>query len=452
LAVVAGACGDDVALPPADLGGDTTRSGETRNAFSLPAPTLSNLDRRSFEVGDSFFNQNWVRAPASADARDGLGPTFNAQACSSCHPFDGRGAPPDPETPVDELGLLLRLSVPGAAPDGGPLPVPVYGDQLQDRAIDGVPAEGTVTVEYHDIAGQYGDGTPYTLREPRYRIDDPAFGPLPDDLLISPRLAPQIIGSGLLEAVPAADIEARADPDDADGDAISGRPNYVPDLVTGESRLGRFGWKANVATIEGQVTNAFHGDIGITSSLHPTENCPDGQDECAAGQSGTTDADLEITDERLGHITFYTRTLSVPAMRTDENADTIAAGSDRFAEFGCASCHTPTLHTGESAIAALADQTIHPYTDLLLHDMGPGLTDSRPDHGAAHREWRTPPLWGIGLIDDINGERFLLHDGRARTLEEAILWHGNEGADAQEAFRQADKDARDELIAFLEAL
>ena len=207
-----------------------------------------------------------------------------------------------------------------------------------------------------------------------------------------------------------------------------------------------------MATIDGQVTNAFHGDIGITSSLHPTRTAPTGQDDCAASQSGTTDADLEITDERFGHVTFYTRTLSVPAMRTDEDADAIAAGSERFDEFGCASCHTPTLQTGESAIDALADQTIHPYTDLLLHDMGPGLTDSRPDFGAEHREWRTPPLWGIGLIDDINGERFLLHDGRARTLEEAILWHDNEGAEAKEAFRRPTRRPASELIAFLEAL
>ncbi len=452
VALLAACGGDERASPPTDLGGETTRAGGvTRNAFSQPAPNLTNEERRSFEVGDSFFNQNWVQAPASADARDGLGPTFNAQACSSCHPFDGRGAPPDPATPEHELGLLLRISLPGEDADGGPRDVPHYGDQIQDRALDGVAAEATVDVQYHDIHGRYGDGSPYTLREPRYRIEDAAFGDLPDDVLISARLAPQVIGSGLLEAVPAASIEALTDPDDADGDTISGRTNHVPDPATGATELGRFGWKANVASIDAQVTGAFHGDIGITSSIHPRENCPVGQNECASATSGTTDADVELTDERLGHVTFYNRTLAVPAMRGTDNDD-VAAGAERFEEFGCSSCHLPTLESGDSEIPALANQTFHPYTDLLLHDMGPGLTDSRVDFEAAEREWRTPPLWGLGLVDEINGSRFLLHDGRARTFEEAILWHGNEGASAMEAFRDADRTEREELIAFLEAL
>ncbi len=212
--------------------------------------------------------------------------------------------------------------------------------------------------------------------------------------------------------------------------------------------IGRFGWKANVATVEQQVASAFHGDIGITSSLHPEENCPAGQAECAAAITGGSP---ELPDDRLASVTFYGRTLSVPAMRDVESED-VQDGARLFDELGCTACHTPTLTTGASDIAALSDQEIHPYTDLLLHDMGPGLADGRPDFTATGSEWRTPPLWGLGIVDDVNGVRFLLHDGRAETLAEAILWHGGEAAAAAEAFRTAPEDDRNRLIAFLEAL
>lgn len=432
-----------------NLGGDTTRADRTQNAFGLPAPRLTDDERRTFEVGDSFFTQSWVTAPASTDARDGLGPTFNAQACSSCHLKDGRGLPPDPAADKANLGLLLRLSIPGEDPDtGGPVPHPAYGGQLQDRAILGVPAEGSIDITYRPIEGTYGDGTPFELRSPTYRIVDPAFGPLPADLLVSPRLAPQVMGVGLLEAIPEDQLLEAADPDDVDGDGISGRPNTVWDARAGAPAVGRFGWKANVATVEQQVAGAFGGDIGITSSLGPDENCPEAQEACAAAPSG---GEPELTTERLGRVTFYNRTLAVPAMR-DHDAPEVMAGASRFADMGCASCHTPTQRTGATDVATLSDQTFHPYTDLLLHDMGDGLADGRPDFAATGSEWRTPPLWGLGLIEVVNGERFLLHDGRARTLEEAILWHGGEADASKEAFRLAPERARNELVTFLEAL
>ena len=432
----------------ADLGGDTTRHAESRISLSFPAPNLSTAERRQFEVGDSFFTKNWVTAPASTDARDGLGPTFNAQACSSCHVLDGRGAPPDPEGIDARLGLLLRLSVPGETPIGAPLGHPAYGDQLEDRAILDVPAEGRMSVTIETISGSYGDGSTYELTKPTYRVADEAFGPIGDDTMISPRLAPQVIGVGLLEAVPEDVLLDAADPDDDDGDGISGRPNLVWDVRAQQQVVGRFGWKANVPTIEQQVAGAFHGDIGITSSLHPDENCPDDQAQCDAAIDGGSP---ELPDDRLAAVTFYGRTLAVPAMRDVED-DAVQEGSQLFEDLGCTACHTPTLTTGESDIAALADQEIHPYTDLLLHDMGPGLADGRPDFAATGSEWRTPPLWGIGVVDDVNGERFLLHDGRATTFAEAILWHGGEAAAAAEAFRTAPKQDRERLVAFLEAL
>ena len=442
-------CGSEGFTLDPNLGGETTRFDATRNSFSLPAPDLTTAERRAFEVGDSFFTQNWVTAPASTEARDGLGPTFNAQACSSCHVLDGRGAPPLPSHEEAHPGLLIRLSIPGAdAVTGAPVPDPHYGGQLQDRSILGVPAEGTLRVSYEIVAGTYGDGTTYELRMPTFEITDLAFGPLDAEIRTSPRLAPQVIGMGLLEAIPADEIMAAADPDDADGDGISGRANIVWDARLSAPALGRFGWKANVATVEQQAAGAFLGDIGVTSLLHPDQNCPEGQTACAEAINGGSP---EIAENRLGMVTIYMRTLSVPAMRGADTEE-VRAGAQLFEEFGCASCHTVTHQTGVTDIAALSEQTIHPYTDLLLHDMGEGLADGREDFGASGREWRTPPLWGIGLIDEINGERFLLHDGRARTLAEAILWHGGEAEASKEEFRMADAKERTALIAFLEAL
>lgn len=447
--LLAAACGGGDASAPEldpDLGGGLTRGDESRNAFGLPAPGLSAEDGREFEVGDSFFTKNWVTAPASAESRDGLGPTFNAQSCSSCHLLDGRGAPPSGPEDTSTLGLLLRLSVPG--PDGHPVPEPTYGGQLQDRAILGVEPEGRMHITWHTSTDEYDDGETYELRWPYVAIEDLAYGTLDPDVMVSPRLAPQVIGVGLLEAIPEEDLLAAQDPDDADGDGISGRVNMVPDERTGELRVGRFGWKANVATVEDQIAGAFHGDIGITSSLANEQNCGPNQSACADAVDGGA---LEIEDDTLGRVVFYNRTLAVPAMR-DHEAPDVRAGARHFSDLGCADCHTPSQRTGASSIAVLADQTFQPYTDLLLHDMGEGMTDNRPDHLASATEWRTPPLWGLGLIETVNGERFLLHDGRARTIEEAILWHGGEGERSRDAFRALDADERAELVRFLESL
>ena len=451
LLVALAACGDqDEPTVDPELGGATTREDVTQNAFALAAPELTDEERRLFEIGDSFFTGNWVIAPASTDNRDGLGPTFNAPACSACHLRDGRGAPPDPNGDGPRIGLLLRLSVPGEDPKtGGPNPHPIYGEQLQDQANLDILAEGRIGLSYETVEGEYGDGTPYELREPTFRVVDPAYGPLGPDTMISPRLAPQVIGMGLLEAIPEDDIVAGADPEDEDGDGISGRPNTVWDGRKQGDALGRFGWKANVATVEQQIAGAFHGDIGITTSLHVEQNCPGPQQDCATAKNGGSP---EVDDDVLGSVTFYNRTLAVPAMR-DSDTEPVQDGAAAFEDLGCAACHTTTFTTGDADIPTLADQEIHPYTDLLLHDMGPGLADGRPDFDASGSEWRTPPLWGIGLADDISGgHRFLLHDGRARTLEEAILWHGGEAEDSKERFRTADADTREALLTFLEAL
>jgi CxxC motif-containing protein (DUF1111 family) len=451
--VLVAACGEpawDVEELVGDdrLGGDATVTAITSNAFGLPNPGLKRDDRRRFELGDSFFTQPWVEAPASTTARDGLGPQFNANSCAGCHVRDGRGQPPTDQD--DSPGLLMRLSVPGVGDHGGPVPHPVYGGQLQDHALPALTAEGSIVIRRTLQRGTYTDGTPFQLERPSYDIVEWRDGRPRGRLLVSPRVAPQLIGVGLLEAIPAEDIRAAADPDDADGDGISGRINEVWSPTLGRKALGRIGWKANVATVADQVAGAFNGDIGITSPVQPEEeDCEFSPLVC---EGVHRDGEPEIDRERLGNVVFYSQTLAVPAMREPREPQ-VTAGAETFVGLGCAECHTPVQQTGDDhAVRVLRNQTIRPYTDLLLHDMGPQLADGRPDFAASGSEWRTPPLWGVGLVESINGHTRFLHDGRARNLEEAILWHGGEGEAARERFRALDADKREALLAFLRSL
>lgn len=440
--------GDDAEARPHDVlqGGETTVFDAGVNAFSLSARNLDPADKSAFFVGNSFFNQNWVTPPSATTARDGLGPLFNARSCSACHFKDGRGRPPEPGE--DLVSMLFRLSVPGTGPRGGPKDDPVYGGQLSGSAVLGARAEGRGVVEWTEVTGTFPDGTPYSLASPSYRIEDPAYGDPDAALLISPRVAPAMVGMGLLEAVPEADILSRADPGDADGDGISGRANLVWDARAGAARLGRFGWKANQPTVEQQVAGAFVGDIGVTSGLFPVENhtSAQGLDSLPAGGSP------EIDDDDLADVVLYSRTLAVPARRNWESPE-VRAGSGHFDKAGCADCHVREHATAADAVpGALAGQRIHPYTDLLLHDMGDSLADGRPDFLASGNEWRTPPLWGIGLVETVNKHTRFLHDGRARSLEEAVLWHGGEGAAARKRYTELPAEDRKALIAFLNSL
>lgn len=436
---------------PADTeelaGGDTTVFDATPSAFSLSARNMSFERRQRFVVGNSFFNKNWVTAPSSTEGRDGLGPTFNARSCSSCHFHDGRGRPPEGDEPF--VGVLLRISIPGEGPHGGPLAAPIYGDQLQPSGIEGVPGEAVPKVSYTEVPGAFADGEPYSLRAPTYALDEPAFGPLPPDLLVSPRVAPAMIGLGLLESIPEAELLAREDPDDRDGDGISGRANRVWDVEAGALAVGRFGWKAGQPTVRQQTAGAFNGDMGLTTALFPDENCPEGQDACRAAPTGGSP---EVADDLLADIVLYAETLAVPARRDVADA-TVLRGRQVFRDVGCADCHVPRhLTAADAALEEARGQTIWPYTDLLLHDMGEGLADGRPDYAADGREWRTPPLWGIGLVQAVNGHTNFLHDGRARSLLEAVLWHGGEAEAAQKAVVALPRADRDALITFLESL
>jgi CxxC motif-containing protein (DUF1111 family) len=444
------------AAPPPELdpteqlpgGAATNRLLLGANAFTMPAGNLSADHESLFFAGNSFFNQNWVQAPASTTARDGLGPLFNARSCAGCHFKDGRGRPPL-EAGEAFSGLLLRLGIPGSDEHGGPLPEPNYGSQLQPFAIAGVPAEGVPSVEYRVVPGEYGDGERYELLAPSYAIEPGQGVPLAADTLISPRVAPAMIGLGLLEAIPRERLEALSDPDDQNGDGISGRINLVYDLTLQTTTVGRFGWKAEQPSVLQQSAGAFAGDLGLTSSLFPISDCTASEPACAEAPNG---GEPEVDDATLARVELYSRVLAVP-VRTSWKDEQVLTGRALFFEAGCAGCHVPTHTTAASApIPEASAQRIWPYTDLLLHDMGPGLSDERPVFSAEGSEWRTPPLWGLRFYAVVNGHDRLLHDGRARGVAEAILWHDGEAAEAREAFRSLPKAQRALLIGFVESL
>jgi CxxC motif-containing protein (DUF1111 family) len=454
-ATLASACGDpdtdaSTVLPTDDArsGGDGTIFDETRDAFARPLGNLHGDRRDDFFLGNSTFNRGWVTAPASVADFDGLGPFFNATNCSGCHFKDGRGRPP--EAPNEKfLSMLIRLGIPGKNEHGGPMPDPAYGDQLQEDSILGVPAEGTSRVTYVEVPGKFADGTAYSLRRPTYTIENLGYGPLHPEVKLSPRTAPFLVGLGLLEAVSEATIVALADPDDANHDGISGRPNRVWSAEQQATVLGRFGWKANQPSLNQQNAGAFLGDMGITSALFPNEGCSASQEQCKAAPTGPAP---QLRDPLLQQLTYYTKTLGVPGRRNVDALD-VRRGRKLFDEARCSGCHVATLETGTMpGIPELDHQVIHPFTDLLLHDMGPELADDRPDFEASGSEWRTAPLWGIGLINTVNRHTYLMHDGRARGFAEAILWHGGEAAKSREAFVAMSKSNRDAIVAFLESL
>ena len=436
-------------LDPAWSGGQGTVFNDGHDAFSLPMATLSRERRREFVVGNAFFNENWVAAPASTEARDGLGPLFHARSCSGCHTKDGRGAPP--ANPADTFtGLLVRLSIPGSGPRGEPLPHPIYGNQLAPRALPGSQPEAVASIVWESSTFSYPDNSSVALRRPRLTISNWHDGPPGPDLLTSLRLAPAIHGSGLLEAIPASSLEALADPDDRNADGISGRLNMVWNPDSQSMVPGRFGWKANQPSLRAQTAGAFLGDIGLTSPPAPTEALtPPQLLRFASSPSGGSP---EVSARIFDRVLLYVQTLAVPARRNLDNP-TVQRGEALFKSLNCSACHLTDISTGDShPVPELRNQSIHPYSDLLLHDMGPDLADGRPDWAASGLEWRTPPLWGLGLNKAVNGNTFYLHDGRARSPEEAILWHGGEGTASRDAFARLPAPDRAALLAFLDSL
>ncbi|MDX2144293.1 MAG: di-heme oxidoredictase family protein [Rhodospirillaceae bacterium] len=442
-------------LTPA-LGGATTQPAAGKDAFRLMARNAGTDTQDVFTKGNVIFNIEWSTSPGGNRALDGLGPLFNRESCFKCHVENGRGRPPDGPDDLLDTGLV-RVSIPGTDRNGVPNPVPIYGDQIQDRAVPRVPRDATPQVSWHETTGQYADGTAYALRRPQVTLAELGYGPLPPDTMTSLRMSNPVIGVGLLEAVPEATLLALADPDDADGDGVSGRTNLVWDLPSKAMKIGRFGWKANAASLRNQNAAAALGDMGISSPLMPIDLCLPGQEACAENARKTRPAirdngGVDMSKEQFEQMLVFTQLIAVPQQRGGARRE-VKRGEKVFREIGCADCHMPTLITGTDNVRPeLANQTIHPFTDLLLHDMGDGLADGRPDYAASGREWRTAPLWGIGLTETVNGHTFFLHDGRARNLAEAILWHGGEAERAKEKFRTLPKKARDDLLAFLNSL
>lgn len=447
-------------------GAATSRKHVNANAFSHSSQNLTFEQEMDFKLGNAMFRKLWVSSPASTQSSDGLGPLFNARSCQRCHLKDGRGQPPVAGTAnYDLTSMLFRLSVPPstneeheqlASGKSASIPEPTYGGQLQDFAIQGLDPEGKMFVTYASVLVTLGDGSTITLRKPTYAIKNLKYGPLHPDVMISPRVASPMIGLGLLEMIAKEDLLANADAGDEDNDGISGRPSIVWSSELNATTVGRFGWKAGKPSVREQTGGAFNGDIGISNPIAKANagDCTTSQSECLnAPHGGTpTHQDLEAGDKAFDLVVHYSRNLAVPARR-NVDASNVLRGKELFYASGCTSCHTSKFVTKTDPIyPEHSRQLIWPYTDLLLHDLGDGLSDNRPDGVATGREWRTAPLWGIGLTETVSGHTYFLHDGRARNLLEAILWHGGEAEAAKEHVRLMEKSDRDAIISFLESL
>lgn len=459
-------------------GGDTGISISSAESYSKPSSNLTASRKGHFFIGNAFFRQPWVIAPASTDSRDGLGALFNVAACQSCHVKDGRGhAPMTSDDDADSL--LIRLAMPATTEEQRQqlqnsliekVVHPMYGGQLQDRGIQGVPAEARIAVQWTDKPVTFADGHIETLRAPTFNLTKPGYGAFDDDLMVSPRVALPMIGLGLLEQIPDEAIKKQAvdNKNSTNGD-ISGKFNWVMDPQTGKHALGRFGWKAGQTKLITQNQSAFNEDMGLTSNIRPHESCMPTQTACmnattGADEQGNGKSPVEVNDEVAKFVEFYTRNLAVPHRR-DADDTLVLAGKKRFYDMGCQSCHTPRYQLPKTDDDHLEQhgQVIYPYTDLLLHDMGDDLADRtiagklpakniQVEFLANSYEWRTPALWGIGLAQTVDPQATFLHDGRARTLMEAVLWHGGEAQKQQQKVLKLDKQGRSELNAFLQSL
>jgi CxxC motif-containing protein (DUF1111 family) len=425
-------------------------------AYSEHAPVLDYRQRERFLRGRHHFNQRWVVFP-NLGGDWGLGPTFISDRCSGCHISGGRGDTPK-SSEEQVLSVLVRISIPGEDEHGGPRPHPNYGDQIQNQGLMGqdkdatflgerVRPEAEVYLDWEELEVAFKDGEKVKLRKPKLRIENLNFGPLGPEVMYSVRIAQQTFGLGLLEAVPEADILAIAERQKSQG--VNGRPNYVWDAINKRIALGRFGWKANQPSIKQQIAVAFHGDLGVTSSLFDKENCPPVQEDCAYQPPGNQP---ELIDLNWEELEFWTQALAVPARR-DVTSSEFTRGEHLFIEAKCAVCHVPEMKAGAlPGLPQIEGQVFRAYTDLLLHDMGEDLADHRPEFRAGGRDWRTQPLWSIGLSEVVNGSTAMLHDGRARSLAEAILWHGGEAEASREAFRGMAKVDREALLKFLSSI
>lgn len=439
--------------PRALSAGDLTHFKFGNISFAQKASNLHWKLIALFDNGDGIFERPYSEALASQyrhDA-DGLGPLYNESSCEGCHVADGRASPPtNAEEPL--RGFLFRISIPGVDQHGGPKPHPMYGTQLADKAINGHLPEVKPIINYQEITGVYADGSSYSLRKPIYDLSNAFYGPIEHDALISPRIAPPMIGMGLLDAIDPDDMIALQDIEDANNDGISGKVNWVWDFEKNQLSVGKYGWKAETPTLKQQITDAALNDMGISSAMFNLQNCTQQQHACLDARVGNSDSEFELTNAQLNELETYLEFLAVPA-RDPLDHPVVQRGEDLFHQANCSGCHVETWLTGNQQRRwRLRGQTIHPYTDLLLHDMGEELSDHRPSFSASGNEWRTAPLWGIGMTQRVNGHTNFLHDGRARNIEEAILWHGGEAEPSKQYFMSLNESERKALITFLKSL
>lgn len=430
---------DSVPLPEkAWLGGMTTLpyqySNEPQHRFKQMAGNIAPASGQPFMLGRRLHHTDFGSGehsekgnPVFDGLRGKLGPLFVAKSCVECHANNGRALPPAAGAP-----MLQTVVKTGSNEKGSPHEK--LGGALQPKSVNGAGDGSASIVNWKEISGTYGDGTPFTLRRPVYEFAGGA------PAAYSVRLTPPLVGMGLLEAVSERDVLALADPQDANQDGISGRPQIVTDAETGQPRLGRFGYKGAQPTLKQQIAHALNSDMGVTTSVFA-------RTDGAAG-----DEKPELADGDLANLTRYAATLGVSARRDLEDPEALR-GEGLFAQANCSACHAPSFTTcAFHPLAELRSQNIQPYTDLLLHDMGGGLADNMGEAAATGSEWRTPPLWSIGLTAGVSGGEAYLHDGRARTLEEAILWHGGEAEKSKESFRTMPATDRAALVRFLKSL
>lgn len=421
IAATAYADGVDVTL----LGGDLSSDFTDRNAIQLTAPNVVDAELKldqlnGFEIFHVINNK-----------MAGLGPLFNNNSCGACHVNNGRGKT---KFAPGRLGstMVIKVALKGQNEDGSPKDVPKLGEQLLDIPLKG-PLRHEIKLTYKSVKGKYADDTSYTLRKPKLRF---VIGNKREKkFAYSLRMTPMVIGPGLLEAISDSTILGFADPDDTNNDGISGRPQYVPNHESNELEIGRFGFKASHPTLRQQSAAAAFHDMGITNSVFFKPNKP-----------------IELSDEHLYILEVYQVLAGVPKARNQDDPE-VMAGKALFSSIGCDDCHKMEITTGTHFYSELSNQVIHPFTDLLLHDMGPGLADTRPEFEASGSEFRTTPLWGLGFSETLsNVTATFLHDGRARSIEEAILWHGGEAEASQGNFRNLNAADRAALLAFLKSL
>ncbi len=418
-----------------------------KSLLEKPRKGLSNEQYDQFILGRSFFTIPWVEAPSATTARDGLGPLFNANTCKSCHPGNGRGELYTNDNKVSR-SLVVRVSIPSdgskkhetLASKMGFVPHEVYGNQISINGVHGVPFEARVKVDFEKIKVDFPDGEKDTILKPKYELVDKNYGDL-DDAILSYRMAQTMHGLGMIEKISDESILANEDINDSNGDGISGKANRVYSPLTKQEAIGRYTWKASAPSILEQVAGAANNDMSITTSLHINDNCTSSQKECNEAPKPRHKEDLP--DLRLGAIDFYIRNLRAYEPIKDEE---FKEGLEVFKALDCAKCHTTSFSTVDGF-------EVSPYSDFLLHDMGEGLADGRVEFDATASEFRTAPLWGLSLHKKINGKNpRLLHDGRARNFQEAILWHGGEAENAKQKYMNASKQTREKLIKFLERL